>query len=90
MQSLGMDETMLKEIELIARGIRERVLAHTIKNNGGYMSQACSSAEILASLYGGALNFHQIDSPIAPPRFIGVPKSGEDTYRTGGQFHVCN
>lgn len=35
----------------VAQGIRRRVLDFTIRNNGGYLSQACSSAEILATLY---------------------------------------
>ena len=45
------------EIERVAKGIRRRVLEHSIANNGGYMSQACSSAELLSSLYAGILNF---------------------------------
>jgi transketolase len=32
------------EVERIARAVRRRVLAHTLKNNGGYLSQACSAA----------------------------------------------
>lgn len=35
----------------IAQNIRRRVLDYVIRNNGGYLSQACSSAEILATLY---------------------------------------
>ena len=87
MQSSAVNATTLKRIEVIASGIRRRVLAHTLANNGGYMSQACSSAELLASLYGGALNFQPIDHPIDPPRFLGVPQVGEDSYKTGAQFH---
>ena len=56
----------IKEIERIAKGIRRRVLEHSIANNGGYMSQACSSAELLASLYGGILNFAPVGLPISP------------------------
>ena len=77
----------IKEIERIAKGIRQRVLAHTLANNGGYMSQACSSAELLASLYGGILNFAPVTEPIDPPSFIGVPEVGVHTYKTGQQFH---
>jgi transketolase len=77
----------IQEIERIAKGIRERVLAHSLANNGGYMSQACSSAELLASLYGGVLNFSKVGEPIAPPSFIGVPEIGVHTYKTGAQFH---
>jgi transketolase len=77
----------IEEIERIAKGIRRRVLEHSIANNGGYMSQACSSAEILASLYGAILNFAAVDHPIDPPAFVGVPEVGVNTYKTGQQFH---
>ncbi len=49
--------------EQIAQGIRQRVLAHVLANNGGYLSQACSSAELLASLYGNVLNLAPTDGP---------------------------
>ena len=77
----------VKRIESIARGIRRRVLQHSIANNGGYMSQACSSAELLSCLYGGVLNFAPLGEPIDPPSFIGVPAVGHHTYKTGQQFH---
>ncbi|TRZ86363.1 MAG: transketolase [Streptomycetaceae bacterium] len=78
---------VVKEIERVATGIRLRVLAHTLSNNGGYMSQACSSAELLASLYAGILNFSPTGQPIDPPSFLGVPSIGTDFYQTGAQFH---
>lgn len=77
----------VKQIEKIARGIRQRVLAHTLSNNGGYMSQACSSAELLAALYVSILKFSPISDPIDPPLFMGVPAVGVHTYKTGSQFH---
>ena len=40
-----------KTNEEVAYGIRKRVFEHSIKNNGGYLSQACSAAEQLAWLY---------------------------------------
>ncbi|MSO43621.1 MAG: transketolase [Candidatus Planktophila sp.] len=81
------ESEIIKEIERVAIGIRHRVLAHTLSNNGGYMSQACSSAELLASLYVGILSFSTIGEPIDPPIFEGVPKIGTRTYKTGVQFH---
>lgn len=75
------------QIEKIAKGIRRRVLQHSIANNGGYMSQACSAAELLSCLYGGVLNFAPLNEPIDPPSFIGVPEVGVNTYKTGQQFH---
>ncbi len=56
-----------------ARNIRKRVLEHTIRNNGGYLSQACSSAEIFASLYLAVLNIEKLEKPLAPSAFKGVP-----------------
>ncbi len=70
-----------------ARGIRRRVLEHTVKNNGGYLSQACSSAEILAVLYLKILNMGPVAKPLVPPRFPGVPGGGNASYRTGADFH---
>jgi transketolase len=79
-----------QEIELIeamAEGIRRRVLAHTLSNNGGYMSQACSSAELLSCLYGGLLNIAPTDGPLSPPRFTGVPTVGGAEPTSGSVFH---
>ncbi len=75
------------EVRRIAAGIRRRVLEHTIKNNGGYLSQACSSAEILATLYGGVMNLGRTDVPIVPPPFAGVPRAGNPHYVTGAAFN---
>ncbi len=81
------NSAQIAQIEKIAKGIRRRVLQHSIANNGGYMSQACSSAELLSCLYGGVLNFAPLGEPIDPPSFIGVPEVGVHTYKTGQQFH---
>ncbi|MDR0521745.1 MAG: hypothetical protein LBH00_07810, partial [Planctomycetaceae bacterium] len=58
----------------MAAGIRRRVLAHTIAHNGGYLNQACSSAEILATLYGKILKLAPLGKPLIPGRFPGTPK----------------
>ena len=76
-----------ENIEKMARGIRTRVLEHTIENNGGYLSQACSSAEILASLYGRILNLGKLDRPKLPEYFSGVPGPENKNYQNGSSFH---
>ena len=58
------------ECQRIADGIRRRTLAHTIVH-GGYLSQACSSAEILGLLYGHAMNLGPPLGPAIPPRYEG-------------------
>ena len=70
----------------MAAGIRRRVMAHVLANNGGYLSQACSSAELLAALYASVLKLSPTDGPLNPPAFEAVP--GPDAPRmSGGVFH---
>jgi len=57
----------------VANGIRMRVLEHTLKNNGGYLSQACSSAEIFATLYTKVLNLGPSQAPMIPLPFNSTP-----------------
>ena len=75
-----MDETYARETKgwqenahRIARGIRQRVLEHTLKNNGGYLSQACSAAEIFATLYTHVMQLGPSQAPLIPLPFQGVP-----------------
>ena len=55
--------------EEVARGIRARVFEHTIRNNGGYLSQACSAAEQLAFLYNEGLILGPSTMPAAASRW---------------------
>ena len=67
------------EARRIATAIRRRVLEHTLTHNGGYLSQACSAAELLASLYTGILRIGPSVAPPVPPPFEGVPGKGRPT-----------
>lgn len=63
----------IAHVEQVAMAVRRRVLEYTLYNNGGYLSQACSSAETLATLYLRALNLGpSIVAPIPGP-FRGSP-----------------
>jgi transketolase len=75
------------EVRRVAAGIRRRVLEHTIKNSGGYLSQACSSAEILATLYVKVMDLGKIDVPLVPKPFPGVPGPSNPNYFTGASFN---
>lgn len=81
------DITWQDEVYRTANGIRRRVLEHTIKNNGGYLSQACSSAEILATLYLKVLNIGPVEKPITPAQFPGVPGPNNKNYFTGAIYN---
>lgn len=73
------------DLEAFARGIRRRVFEHVLANNGGYLSQACSSAELLAALYGRVLNLAPATARAVEP-FIGVPSATVERV-SGGAFH---
>ncbi len=77
----------LTEAKNVAQGIRRQVLAHTIKNNGGYLSQACSSSEIWASLYTRILNISASEAPMIPAPFPGVPSAANKNYFTGQAYN---
>ena len=64
------------EVRAAARGIRRRVLEHTLANDGGYLSQACSAAELLATLYLRVMKLGPSAAPEVPPAFAGVPGHG--------------
>ncbi len=71
----------------IAAGIRRRVFLHTMRNNGGYLSQACSAAESLAFLYNEALTLGEPTLPRVPLPFAGVPSAGNPDAFTGAGYH---
>ena len=81
------DRSWLDEVARAAAGIRSRVLEYTIASNGGYLSQACSSAEILSTLYLRTMRLGPSTAPMVPSRFPGVPGAHNTSYRTGGSYH---
>jgi transketolase len=76
-----------KTTEDVALGIRRRVFEHTIRNNGGYLSQACSAAEQLAWLYNEELRLGAPTLPMVPKPFGGVPSASNPTYHTGAGYN---
>lgn len=70
----------------ISAAIRRRVLEHVLLNNGGYISQACSSAELLATLYHDILHLGDVDH-LVPEPFISVPKQGNHFAGAGARFN---
>lgn len=63
----------------VAHGIRRRVLELTIERNGCYLSQALSSADILAVLYTRVVELGPSQAPWPPPPFTGVPGAGHES-----------
>lgn len=75
------------DVEKIAEGIRLRVFDHVLRNGEGYLSQALSSAEIFAMLYGRALDLNPVDGSTMPDVFRGVPSREFRDYATGARFN---
>ena len=75
------------EARQAARGIRRRVLAHTLAEGGGYMSQACSSAEILATLYTRVMRLAPSEGPPIPLPFPGTPGPHNPDSFTGAAYN---
>jgi len=84
--SRGSSPKWTEEVHTAAQGIRRRVLEHTLKNNGGYLSQACSAAELLATLYLRVMNLGPSEAPPKPPPFAGVPGRGNPAV-TGAAYN---
>ena len=76
-----------KTSEEVALGIRRRVFEHAIRNNGGYLSQACSASEQLAWLYNEELNIGDPTLPMIPKNFGGVPSINNKDYVTGAGYN---
>jgi len=76
-----------KTTEDVALGIRRRVFEHAIRNNGGYLSQACSAAEQLAFLYNEGLTLGPSTLPMIPAPFGGVPSAQNPGYVTGAGYN---
>ena len=58
-----------------------------LERDGGYLSQACSSAEMLAALYVGILRLGDSEAPPVPPPFPGVPRRDNPTVGLGGRYN---
>lgn len=71
----------------VALGIRTRVLRHVLEHDGGYMSQACSSAEILAALYTRIMRLGPSRAPLVPLPFTSVPGARNPSAATGADYN---
>lgn len=57
-------------------------MSHTV-THGGYLSQACSSADVFGVLYGVAMNLGPSEGPMIPPPFSGAPSARNPLHTSG-------
>ena len=82
----GSNYNWISECENLASRIRKRVLSHAVIH-GGYLSQACSSAEIFSYLYEKGLKLGPSNGPIVPPPFSGTPSNKNPEHRSGMEYN---
>lgn len=75
------------EAKRVAKGIRRQVLRHTLIHNGGYLSQACSSAEALAVLYTKVMVLGPSRGALLPRPFAGTPGPNNKASFTGANYN---
>ena len=83
----GVPESWQREARRVAGAVRRRALALALRDGGGYLSQACSSAEILATLYTRVMRLGPSVAPRLPLPFAGVPGPGKPAASTGAAYN---
>lgn len=77
----------LIEIENAARSIRKQILKIAIERGGCYLAQACSSADIVASLYLEIMDLNPSQGVWDASPFPGVPGPDNMDYQKGALYN---
>jgi transketolase len=85
--SLNQDEDWVSRVKASALGMRKKAFEQVMKHQGGYFSQVCSSAELLATLYLKILNLSDCDADVLPKAFMGAPSPQRPMSDQGKSYH---
>jgi len=77
----GLSEAQLHETQRVADQIRAHTAEWAIRAQGGYLAQACGTAELLALLHTEVLDLGPSIAPHHPPRFAATPTRGNPGVR---------
>lgn len=75
------------DVKKAANNIRKTILGLAMERGGCYLGQACSSAEIIATLYMRILNLGPSLGSMEALPFPGVPSPGNMDYPKGALYH---
>ena len=75
------------QVNRAAQSIRLRVFAFVMHNGGGYLSQACSAAELFATLYLKIMHLSPSIAPMLPLPYAGPPGPLNPQYSTGAGYN---
>jgi transketolase len=81
------NDDWLNQASIMAERMRVRGFDYVMRNNGGYLSQVCSSAEIFSFLYTRGLNIGASEAPMVPEPFAGNPGADNPGYTNGGLYN---
>ncbi|MBL4671117.1 MAG: hypothetical protein JKX81_02565 [Arenicella sp.] len=81
------DLSWVSETQEMADRIRVRGFDYVMRNNGGYLSQICSSAELFALMYGRVMKLGKSEAPMVPKPFTGVPSHSNTEFFNGGAYN---
>lgn len=77
----------IDEVNSAALSIRRRAFEQTVKRQGGYLSQVCSSAELLCTLYLKTIRLEESEAPASPRPFPGLPSPRRPRTQLGLTYH---
>lgn len=77
----ALPEDDLASVSRVAQAIRGYAAEWAIRANGGYLAQACGTAELLALLHTRTLRLGDSSAPQTPPRFVSTPSPGNPGIR---------
>lgn len=82
-----LENTWQEQTRRTAQAIRLRVFDFVMKNGGGYLSQACSSAELFATLYLKVMRLGPSIAPMLPLPYSGPPGPTNPHYISGAGYN---
>lgn len=80
----------IDQVKRAALEMRRRAFEHTVSFQGGYLSQVCSSAELLSTLYHKILQIEESEASLSPRPFPGLPSERRGRTRLGASYHGPN
>jgi transketolase len=81
MNTPGLGAERTAHVSHIAAKIRCFAAQWALRANGGYLAQACGTAEVLALLHSEVLSLGPSRAPFSPPRFASTPSPGNPGIR---------
>ena len=77
----------IDQVKRASLEIRRKAFEHTVSLQGGYLSQVCSSAELLSTLYLKVLQIEESEVSLSPKPFPGLPSERRGRVKLGANYY---